>query len=75
MARSVITIEGVIEDICPELNLLALMSAKITEKMKKSFDLKKTAIDFGKGLTDIEPKAAGNVQLQSWCASRTEVKP
>ena len=56
MARSVITIEGVIEDICPELNLLELMTAKITEKMKKSFDLKKTAIDFGKGLIDVGGK-------------------
>jgi ubiquinone biosynthesis protein len=56
LGRSVITIEGVIEDICPELNLLELLTAKISDRIKKSFDLKKTAIDFGKGVLDVGSK-------------------
>lgn len=58
LGRSVITIEGVIEDICPELNILDLMTEKISERIKSSFDLKKTAIDFGKGIIDAGGKAA-----------------
>lgn len=57
LARSVVAIEGVIEQLCPSLNLLEIISAKLTERIKKSFDLKKTLLDAGKGLISTGKKA------------------
>lgn len=58
LARSILAIEGVIEQLCPELNLLEIITAKLTERMKKSFDLRQTLIDAGKGLITSGKKAA-----------------
>ena len=54
--RSIITIEGVIEDICPELNLLAIISDKMTARMKGSFDIKETITKIGKELLNVGGK-------------------
>ncbi len=55
--RSIITIEGVIEDICPQLNLLDILSGKMTARMKEKFNLKDTLIKTGKELIDIGGKS------------------
>ena len=55
--RSIITIEGVIEDICPELNLLAILSDKMTAHMKSSFDIKETITKIGKELLNVGGKS------------------
>ena len=55
--RSIITIEGVIEDICPQLNLLEILSGKMTARMKEKFNLKDTLIKTGKELIDIGGKS------------------
>jgi ubiquinone biosynthesis protein len=50
LGRSLIAIEGVIEQLCPELDLFKLLSDKMIERSKKNFDLKKTVLDIGKDL-------------------------
>lgn len=58
LARSVITIEGVIEQLCPELNLFELLSNKLIDRMKKNFDLKQTLLDAGKDILAVGKKTA-----------------
>ena len=58
LARSVLAIEGVIEQLCPDLNLLEIISTKLTERIKKSFDIKQTLIDAGKGILAAGKKTA-----------------
>ena len=58
LGRSLITIEGVIEQLCPELDLFTLLSNAMIERSKKSFDLKKTLLDAGKELVSAGKKTA-----------------
>ena len=58
LVRSVIAIEGVIEQLCPELNLLEIISGKLMERMKKNFDIKQTLLDAGKSILGIGKKSA-----------------
>ena len=58
LGRSLITIEGVIEQLCPELDLFTLLSNARIERSKKSFDLKKTLLDAGKELVSAGKKTA-----------------
>lgn len=55
-ARAIIAIEGVIEQLCPELNLIDLLSKKLADRVKKNFDLKKTLTDAGKSLLNTTKK-------------------
>lgn len=38
LVRSLVTIEGVIEALCPELNLFDFLAKKMTERMRETFD-------------------------------------
>ena len=58
LGRSLITIEGVIEQLCPELDLFTLLSNAMIERSKKGFDLKKTLLDAGKELVSAGKKTA-----------------
>lgn len=58
LARSIIAIEGVIEHLCPSLNLMKLISEKLVDKLKKNFDIKKTLMDAGKEIVGIGKKTA-----------------
>jgi ubiquinone biosynthesis protein len=58
LVRSLTTIEGVIEQFCPELNLFELLSNKIMERAKKSFDLEQEIINTGKEMLEIGKKTA-----------------
>ncbi|MBQ6554845.1 MAG: AarF/ABC1/UbiB kinase family protein, partial [Firmicutes bacterium] len=58
LMRSIITIEGVIEQLCPELNLFELLSNKLMDRMKKNFDLKQELIDKGKDFLTAGAKTA-----------------
>ena len=40
LVRSFVTIEGVLESFCPDLNVFDAMTRKMTERMRESFDLK-----------------------------------
>lgn len=58
LGRAIISIEGVIEQLSPELDLFKLLSDKMIERSKKSFDIKKTLLDAGKDLIGIGKKTA-----------------
>ena len=48
LGRSLIAIEGVLEQLCPELDLFELLSNKLVERNKKDFDIKEIAANIGK---------------------------
>ena len=56
--RALITIEGVIEEMCPELNLLELLTNKMTERTKEGFDIEKKLKDLGKDILAVGKKTA-----------------
>lgn len=58
LARAILSIEGVIEQLCPELDLFKLLSDKMIERNKKSFDIKQTLFDAGKDIIGIGKKTA-----------------
>ena len=57
LVRSIATIEGVIEQLCPELNLFELVSGKLMQRAKKSFDLKQEMVTTGKEALTIGKKS------------------
>ena len=58
LVRSLATIEGVIEQLCPALNLFEIVSGKLMERAKKSFDLEAELVGIGKDALEISKKAA-----------------
>ena len=58
LVRSLGTIEGVIEQFCPELNLFEILSSKMMDRAKKSFDLEQEIVTVGKDVLEISKKAA-----------------
>ena len=58
LVRSIATIEGVIEQLCPELNLFELVSGKLMERAKQSFDLGQEMLSVGKEALEIGKKGA-----------------
>ena len=58
LVRSLATIEGVIEEFCPELNLFEILSGKMMERAKKSFDLEQELKSIGKDALEIGKKTA-----------------
>ena len=43
LARSLVTLEGVIKDLCPELNVLEFLTKKMLDRARENFDLKTKA--------------------------------
>lgn len=58
LLRALLAIEGVIEQLCPELNLFEILSTKLADRIKKNFDIKTTLLDAGKGILGAGKKAA-----------------
>ena len=58
LVRSIIMIEGVIEELCPSLNLFKLLSDKFMERAKQNFDLKQSLIDVGQEVLSMGKKAS-----------------
>ncbi len=58
LVRSLIMIEGVIEELCPALNLFELLSGKFMERAKKNFDMKQSLIEMGQDVLSMGKKAA-----------------
>ena len=56
LGRSLITIEGVIEELCPTLDLFTILTEKMKERTKQSFDLKQIITDVGKGTINLTKK-------------------
>ncbi len=63
LARSFLTIEGVMEHLCPELNLFELISDKLVERVKKSFALEKEIVALGRGVLDTGKKVSRIPQM------------
>ena len=57
LARAVLAIEGVIEQLCPELNLLKLISDKLMTRIKNNIDFRETLLGAGKGALATSKKA------------------
>ena len=56
LVRSVGTIEGVIEQLCPTLNLFQQITDRIMERMRKSFDIGQELISAGKDVLELGKK-------------------
>ena len=58
LVRSVGTIEGVIEQLCPELNLFQQITDRLMERVKKNFDVKQELIATGKEALELTKKVS-----------------
>jgi len=58
LVRSLGTIEGVIEEFCPALNLFEILSNKMMDRAKSKFDLEQEIVAVGKDALEISKKAA-----------------
>ena len=63
LVRSFLTIEGVMEQLCPELDLFDIISNKLMDRMKKSFSLEKEILNLGEGVLDVGKKVTRIPQL------------
>ena len=57
LVRSIATIEGVLEEFCPKLNLFTLLTDRFMERAKKNFDLKAELTSGGKEVLSMGKKA------------------
>ena len=58
LIRSIATIEGVMEQLCPELNLFEIITDKLMERAKQSFDMQQTLLNVSKDALAVGKKAA-----------------
>ncbi|MBQ6442209.1 MAG: AarF/ABC1/UbiB kinase family protein [Lachnospiraceae bacterium] len=58
LVRALITLEGVIEEMCPELDLLELITNKMKERTAEDFNLEKKMADAGKSILNAGKKVA-----------------
>ncbi len=58
LGRAILAIEGVIERLCPELDLFKLLSDKMIERTRKNLDIKETLLNAGKDILSVGKKAA-----------------
>ena len=63
LVRSIATIEGVIEQLCPELNLLQLITDKLMDRLKKNLDVKQELVSAGKDILGVGKKVAKMPEL------------
>jgi ubiquinone biosynthesis protein len=56
LVRSIATFEGVLEQLCPDLNLFELVSGKLMDRAKKSMDVSKELLSAGKDALEISKK-------------------
>ena len=58
LVRSIATIEGVIEQLCPELNLFQQITDRLMERVKKNLDVKQELIAAGKDALELTKKVS-----------------
>ena len=63
LVRSIATIEGVIEQLCPELNLFQQITDKLMDRLKKNLDVKQELISTGKDILGVGKKVAKMPEL------------
>ena len=56
LVRSIATFEGVLEQLCPDLNLFELVSGKLMDRAKKNLDVSKELLSAGKEALEIGKK-------------------
>ena len=73
LVRSITTIEGVIEQLCPELNLFQQITDRFMERAKKNFDLSQELASTGKGALELGKKVS-RMPLLAYDALNSAVK-
>jgi ubiquinone biosynthesis protein len=63
LVRSIATIEGVMEQLCPELNLFAQITDRLMERVKKNFDVQQELVAAGKDALEIGRKVSKMPEL------------
>ena len=63
LVRSIATMEGVIEELCPELNLFQQITDKLMERVKKNLDVKQELLSAGKDILGVGKKVAKMPEL------------
>ena len=63
LVRSIATIEGVIEQLCPELNLFQQITDKLMDRLKKNLDVKQELVSAGKDVLGVGKKVAKMPEL------------
>lgn len=63
LVRSIATIEGVMEQLCPELNLFAQITDRLMERVKKNFDVQQELVAAGKDALEISRKVSKMPEL------------
>ena len=58
LVRSIATIEGVVVQLCPEINLFEMLSSKLMERAKASFDLTQSMLTIGKDALEMGKKTS-----------------
>ena len=58
LARSLVTIEGVLESFCPELNLFDFLTRKMTERIKETLDIRAKVTEMLKDAATVSMEAA-----------------
>jgi len=58
LVRSTATIEGVIEQLCPELNLFQQITDRLLERVKQNFNVEQELLNAGKDVLDLGKKAS-----------------
>ena len=58
LVRSIATIEGVIEQLCPQLNLFQQITDKLMERVKQTIDVEQKLLAAGKDALDIGKKVS-----------------
>ena len=58
LVRSIGTIEGVIEELCPELNLFEVVSSRLADRMKQNLDIENELASIGKDVLEASKKTA-----------------
>ncbi len=58
LVRSIATIEGVVVQLCPEINLFEMLSTKLMDRAKASFDLNQTLLNVGKDALELGKKTS-----------------
>ena len=56
LVRSIATIEGVIEQLCPELNLFKQITDRLMERVKQNFDMNQELVAAGKDILEMGKK-------------------
>lgn len=63
LGRSLLALEGVIEQLCPELDLFKLLSDKLIERNKQDFDIKQVLLNVGKKIYKIPGLMADSLNM------------